>query len=270
MSSLAGNVALVTGSSRGIGAAIAREFAREGASVALHGRDRAALAEVADAILTKGHALRGGRDEGKDHRRRDGGNWLIQTTGDVTSFADIEAMRAEIEKSLGPVDILVTNAGGSLTKPGPLESISEDGWHASVNANLTASFLTIKSFLPGMKARKSGVIITMSSAAARRPHPHSPIPYAAAKAGIQMMTQHLAAQAGPDGIRVNCLAPETILTERNELQIPNEQKSTLVAMHPIRRLGTPEDVARAAVYLASDAAGWITGQVIQVAGGHAL
>jgi 3-oxoacyl-[acyl-carrier protein] reductase len=251
VSSIAGKVALVTGSSRGIGAAIARAFAKAGASVALHGRDRAALGEVAAEI------------EGLGYR-------VIQTTGDVTDFADIEAMRSEIEASLGPLDILVTNAGGSLTKPGPLESIAEDGWHASVNANLTATFLTIKSFLPGMKARKSGVIITMSSAAARRPHPHSPIPYAAAKAGIQMMTQHLAAQAGPDGIRVNCLAPETILTERNEVQIPEEQKQMLVGMHPVRRLGTPDDVARAAVYLASDDAGWITGVILDVSGGAVM
>ena len=259
MSSLAGKVALVTGSSRGIGAAIAREFAKEGASVALHGRDRAALAEVAKVILGEANDL-----HHLDRPR------VAQTTGDVTKFADIEAMRTQIEQSLGPVDILVTNAGGSLTKPGPLEMIPEDGWHASVNANLTATFLTIKSFLPGMKDRKSGVIITMSSAAARRPHPHSPIPYAAAKAGIQMMTQHLAAQAGPDGIRVNCLAPETILTERNEQQIPNEQKTMLVGMHPIRRLGTPEDVARAAVYLASGDAGWITGIILDVSGGAVM
>ena len=260
MSSFAGKVVLVTGSSRGIGAAIAKEFAKEGASVALHGRDRAALAEVADLILSGANDL----------HRPDGEARLIQVAADVTDFADIERMRAEIEASLGPVDILVTNAGGSLTKPGPLETIPEEGWHASVNANLTATFLTIKSFLPGMKARKSGVIITMSSAAARRPHPHSPIPYAAAKAGIQMMTQHLAAQAGPDGIRVNCLAPETILTERNEMQIPEEQKKMLIGMHPVRRLGTPEDVARAAVYLASEDAGWITGVILDVSGGAVM
>jgi 3-oxoacyl-[acyl-carrier protein] reductase len=84
-----------------------------------------------------------------------------------------------------------------------------------VDGNLTATFLTIKCFLPGMKERRSGAIITMSSAAARRAHPQSHVPYAAAKAGVQMMTQHLAAQVGPYGIRVNCLAPETILTEKN-------------------------------------------------------
>ena len=196
---------------------------------------------------------------------------MAELTGnDVTVFADLQAMRADIEQALGPVDILVANAGGSFTMPGPLETIPEDGWHASVEGNLTATFLTIKCFLPRMKERKSGCIITMSSAAARRPHPQSPIPYAAAKAGIQMLTQHLAAQVGPDGIRVSCIAPETILTDRNEERIPEAQKRSLVDMHPIRRLGTPDDVARAAVFLASDQSAWITGAILDVSGGAVM
>ena len=121
-----------------------------------------------------------------------------------------------------------------------------------------------------MKARKAGHIITVSSAAARRPHPQSPIPYAAAKAGIQMLTQHLATQVGPYGIRVNCIAPETILTERNQQRIPDAQKQALVDMHPIRRLGTPDDVARAARFLASDESAWITGVILDVAGGAVM
>jgi 3-oxoacyl-[acyl-carrier protein] reductase len=130
--------------------------------------------------------------------------------------------------------------------------------------------LTIKSVLPGMKQRKSGSIVTISSAAARRPHPNSPIPYAAAKAGVQILTQDLAAQVGPHGIRVNCIAPETILTERNEQRIPAEQQRALVEAHPIRRLGTPEDVAQAALYLVSDESAWITGIILDVAGGSVL
>jgi 3-oxoacyl-[acyl-carrier protein] reductase len=251
MKRLAGRVALVTGSSRGIGAAIAKVFAGEGASVVLHGRDRAALAATQTAIEQAG-----GR--------------AIQMVCDVTSFAEIEAMRLRIEKDLGPVDILVANAGGSYTKPGPLETITEDAWNASVTGNLTATFLTIKGFLPGMKARGSGSIVTISSAAARRPHPQSPVPYAAAKAGIEMLTQHLAAQVGPNGIRVNCIAPETILTERNNELIPEKQKTALLEAHPIRRLGTPEDVARAALFLASDDAAWITGVVLDVSGGAVM
>jgi 3-oxoacyl-[acyl-carrier protein] reductase len=251
MSALHDKVALVTGSSRGIGAAIARLFAREGAKVVVHGRDTAALAAVqADIVRAGGRA--------------------IQVAADTTSFAEIEAMRRRTEQELGPIDILVANAGGSFTKPGPLEGTSEEGWHTSLDNNLTATFLTIKSILPGMKARKTGNIITMSSAAARRPHPGSPIPYAAAKAGLIILTQDLAAQAGPFGIRVNCIAPETILTESNLQRIPEAQQQALVEQHPIRRLGTPEDVAAAALFLASDDAAWITGIVVDVAGGSVL
>jgi 3-oxoacyl-[acyl-carrier protein] reductase len=179
----------------------------------------------------------------------------------------VEAARVRIEQELGPIDILVANAGGSPIPPGPLEEISEDGWRASVDANLTGTFLCIKSILPGMKARGRGAIVTMSSAAARRANPRSPVAYSAAKAGIQIMTQHLAAQAGPSGVRVNCIAPETILTERNLAQIPESMRESLVQQHPVRRLGTPEDVAAAAVFLCSEESGWISGIVLDVAGG---
>jgi 3-oxoacyl-[acyl-carrier protein] reductase len=248
---LDGKVALVTGSSRGIGAAIAQLFAAHGAHVALHGRDRTALAEVHDAIS------------------RNGGR-AITTTGDVTRYADIEAMRSTIERQLGSVDVLVANAGASLTKPAPLEEIPEDGWRASVDANLTATFLTLKSFLPGMKARRSGSIITISSLAARSPHAMAPIPYAAAKAGIQTMTQDLALQVGPLGIRVNCIAPGTVLTERNQERIPAERQRAMNDAVPLRRLGTPADIAEAALYLASADAAWVTGVVLDVSGGATM
>ena len=251
MSSLDGKVALVTGGSRGIGAAIAAEFAEHGAAVAVHGRDAAALAAVAARIEQAG-----GR--------------AMAVTADVTSYAEIEAMRRRVEQELGPVGVLVANAGGNPVGRGPVEQVTEEGWHATVEANLTATYLTIKSFLPGMKERGAGSIITMSSAAARRPTAASPVPYAAAKAGIEILTQATALQAGPSGVRVNCIAPETILTERNLRQSPAEVQEQLVGMHPIRRLGTPEDVARAARYLASDEAAWITGVILDVAGGSVL
>jgi 3-oxoacyl-[acyl-carrier protein] reductase len=248
---LRGKVVLVTGSSRGIGAAIARAFAEQGAKVAVHGRDGAALTAVENAI---------GR----------GGGRVMRVLADVTRLDQIEGMRREVEEEFGSVDVLVANAGGSFTPPGPLEDLTEEGWRASIDGNLTATFLTIKSVLPGMKQRKAGNIITVSSAAARRPHPRSPIPYAAAKAGIQMLTQHLAAQVGPLGIRVNCIAPETILTERNQERIPAAQVQSLIEQHPIRRLGTPEDVARAALFLASEQSAWITGSIMDVAGGAVM
>jgi len=251
MGAFTGKVALVTGSSRGIGAAIARRFAREGASVVVHGRDATALSAVVDEI------------------ERTGGK-AIHITADVTKFAEIELLRTKVEKKFGPIDILIANAGGSFTPPGPLEEITEAGWHASIDGNLTATFLTIKGILPGMKERKAGNIITISSAAARRPYPQSPIPYAAAKAGIQILTQVLAAQTGPYGVRVNCIAPETILTERNAARIPGAQKKSLLDMHPIKRLGKPEDVASAALFLASEDAGWISGVILDVAGGSVM
>ena len=245
---LAGKVALVTGSSRGIGAAIARRFARGGARVAVHGRDPAALAAVHGEI------------------ERDGGR-AIQVAADVTSYAEIETMRLRIEHELGPIDILVANAGGSHIPPGPVEEISVEGWRASVDANLTTTFLTIKSVLPGMKQRRRGHIVTLSSTAGRRAHVRSPVPYAAAKAGIEMLTRDLALQAGPFGIRVNCIAPETILTERNMDLIPDALRQSLVEQHPIRRLGTPEDVAAAAFFLVSEDSAWMTGVILDVAGG---
>lgn len=241
-------MALVTGSSRGIGAAIAVALARHGAAVAVHGRDKDAVTTVVTGI-------------------RDDGGKAVGVTGDVTSLAAIEAMRQQIEDSLGPVDILVASAGGSFTPPAPLEDIPEAGWRASIDGNLLATFLTLKSFLPGMKARGRGAIVTMASSAGRQPDGRAPIPYGAAKAAIVLMTQDVAAQAGPYGIRANCIAPETILTERNRERIPPMQQAAMAELHPLKRLGTAPDVASAAVFLASDDAAWITGAILDVTGG---
>jgi 3-oxoacyl-[acyl-carrier protein] reductase len=251
MTTLTGQVAVVTGSSRGIGAAIAERFARAGARVALHGRDAEALDTVRARIA-------------------DAGGDVLAVPAELSDAGAIEAMRDEVERRLGPVDILVANAGGSPVRPGPVEEISEADWDASLRTNLTATFLSIRAFLPGMKQRGHGRIITMSSAAARRPGPMSPIAYAAAKAAIELLSKDVAAQAGPYGVRVNCIAPETIMTEGNESAIPVQIRPQLIDSHPVRRLGTPEDVAEAALFLAADTSSWISGVVLDIAGGSVL
>lgn len=249
--SLHGSAAVVTGSSRGIGAAIAEALAEQGARVAVHGRDHHATLQVRDRI------------------RRAGGE-AIAITGELTDWTAVAAIRDHVAAELGTVDILVANAGGSATPPCPVEDLTAQQWNQVLGDNLTATFLTIKAFLPGMKAAGVGTIITMSSAAARRPDARSPIGYAAAKAGIELLTQSVAAQAGPYGVRVNCLAPETILTTRNRQQIPTDVQRDLAARHPLQRLGTPEDVAAAATFLASEHSTWITGIVLDIAGGSVL
>lgn len=248
---LAGKIALVTGSSRGIGAAIARTFAGNGAFVILHGRDREALATVHAGIIAAG------------------GQAAVYAA-DLANAAEIEAMREQIDTECGSVDILVANAGGSFARPALIEEIDPNEWNAAIAGNLTATFLTVRAFLPGMKTRGAGNIITLSSAAARKPYPVAPVPYAAAKAGVQIFTQDLAAQVGPFGIRANCIAPETILTDRNQERIPADRLEAMRLQHPIPRLGRPEDIGEAALYLASERSSWVTGIILDVAGGAVL
>ncbi|MEV1243670.1 SDR family NAD(P)-dependent oxidoreductase [Nonomuraea sp. NPDC050022] len=251
MSLLKDRVALVTGSSRGIGAAIATTFAQAGARVVLHGRDEAALAAV-------------------QARVDDLGGEAISVTGDVTVAADLNRIRGQILDRYGHVDVLVVNAGSTASRPTPIEDITEESWRADIDRNLTGTFLTVKCFLPGMKERRTGNIITLSSAAGRKPSERTIVAYAAAKAGVQLFTQDLAAQVGPFGIRANCLAPETILTDTNQQWIPADVQRSLAESHPLRRLGTSEDVARAALFLASDDSSWITGVIVDIAGGAVL
>jgi 3-oxoacyl-[acyl-carrier protein] reductase len=239
-----GRRVLVTGSSRGIGANIAASFAGQGDHVALHGRDMTALQQVHNRVTAAGGAA-------SIH------------TADLTDEGQI----AQLFDEVGDVDVLVLNAGGTTTGFGPIETIATDTFRSIVDANLTSVFMTIKAALPRMKERGRGSIITISSTVARNPSARSPAAYAAAKAAVEALTRSLAVQAGPDGIRANCIAPETILTEDNASRIPASIQEQMAAAHPLGRLGTPADVAGLTVFLASDEAAWITGQTINLSGG---
>lgn len=247
---LQGKVALVTGGSRGIGAVVAGALAATGVTVAVNGRD----VEAVDAVVT---------------RIGEEGGEAVALPGDVTDPESLEEMRHACEAGLGPVDVVVAFAGGGIVRPAPIEQVTPQEWQVCVDGNLTATFLTLRTFLPGMKARGRGAIVTMASSAGRAVSP-APTPYAAAKAGVIMLTRHAAAQAGPYGVRVNCVAPATILTERTSVHITGEPRERLAAQHPLGRLGTPQDVAGATLYLASDVSSWITGVTVDIAGGSLM
>src|SRR5215203_4809125 len=249
---LAGKVAVVTGGSGGIGAATScRLLAANGARVAVNGRDQARIQAVVDAI----HA---------------GGGEAIGVNGDCTDLAAIERMRQQVEQDLGPAEVLAAFVGGGRARPGPVAEVPEQDWRSTVDGSLTATFLTLKSFLPGMIERGRGAIVTMASSAARLPGLGAPAPYVAAKAGVVMLTRQVASEVGRHGIRVNCLAPHTILTEQIQRVAPPVWREKMAAAVPLGRLGTPEDVALAAVFLASDSAAWLTGVTLDVAGGYVM
>jgi 3-oxoacyl-[acyl-carrier protein] reductase len=161
----------------------------------------------------------------------------------------------------------VAFAGGS-GEPAPSLQLSEPKWRSVIDANLTATFLTIHVFAPAMVDRRRGVIVTMSSSAGRLPGLAS-APYATSKAGIGMLTGHLAKELGPLGVRVNCVAPSAIMNDRLA-GLPREKLREIEAGFPLGRIGTPEDVAYATLYLASDCASWVTGVTLDISGGRII
>lgn len=246
---LDGRVAVVTGGSRGIGAQTARALAANGAAVAVIGRDAQALSAVAGSI-----ASAGGR--------------ALAVRADCTVDADVERAATTIAEGLGPVDILAAFAGGNgMPVPTAEETVAH--WREVVDADLTAAFACIRAVLPPMMERRRGAIITMSSAAARQAA-RSNAAYAAAKAGVIALTRHLAAEMGPHGIRVNCIAPSAVENERMRAWTTEDQRRDLGASFPLGRIGQPEDVAAAALFLASDASSWITGVTLDIAGGKIM
>lgn len=247
---LAGKVAAVTGGSRGIGAATARMLAANGARVAIAARSAAGVDELVTEL-------------------RDSGAESIGFAGDAASLDDMERFHAEVSSRLGPPDILLPYAGGfgAFT---PITEVSEAEWREVIDANLTSTFLTIKPFLPGMVQRRSGAIVTMASNAGRYLDKLLTAPYAAAKAGVIQLTRHIALELGPYGIRVNTIAPATVTSERVVRIMDEQALEQTAAMSPLGRIGTPEDCALVTLFLVSEAAAWLTGNTIDIAGGRVM
>ncbi|MEI2457124.1 SDR family oxidoreductase [Lysobacter firmicutimachus] len=247
---LRGKSAVVTGGSRGIGAATALALAGQGMRLTIVGRDEAALAASLAAV----------RAAGAD---------AIAVRADCADAAQTQRMRDEVLARFGVPDGVLAFAGGGSGKPVPVQDIDERDWRSSLDHNLTATFLTLRAFLPGLLERGRGSLLTMASAGARVAA-GAPAGYAAAKAGVIMLTRHLAQETGPRGLRVNCLSPSAVLTERTRAHLPPERQAQMRAAFPLRRLGEPEDVANAAAFLLSAASSWITGVVLDVAGGRVM
>lgn len=246
---IAGRVAMVTGGSRGIGAATAARLAASGAAVGVGGRDGAAIDHVVAAI------------------RADGGR-AVGVPADTTDAGALAAAFAALTHEFGPVDLLAAFAGGN-GRPRPTEQVEPDEWRRVIEGDLTGTFLTIRAALPAMLEQGRGAIVTMSSAAGRLPS-QAAAAYAAAKAGVVMLSKHLAAELGPRGIRVNCLAPSAVLNEKMAANMTAEQREQLAGAFPLGRLGRPDDVAAAAVFLLSDQASWLTGVTLDVSGGRII
>jgi len=241
---LTGKVAFVTGSTRGIGLAIARALHGAGAKVAIVGRDaeraRAVAAELGE-----------------------------RTTGvgcDVAVAEQVEAALASAESALGPIDVLVNNAG--LTRDNILLRLTDADWDAVLDANLKGAFHTTRAVIKGMMKRRSGRIINVTSIVGLVGN-KGQANYAASKAGLIGFTKSVAKEYAGRGILANCIAPGYIDTDMTS-GLPDAAKATLLQDIALGRLGRPEDVAGAALFLASDLAAYITGQVLVVDGGMVI
>jgi 3-oxoacyl-[acyl-carrier protein] reductase len=245
---LAGKTAVVTGGSRGIGAATAEALAANGVAVVVVGRDRPAIDEVVETIRS-----RGGR--------------ALGAVADCTVEADLAALVDHVHDRLGSIDILATFAGG-YGAPVTTATESEGHWRLVLDGNLTATFLTIGALLPDLTGR-GGTIVTMASESGRQATSSSAA-YAAAKGGVIALSRHLARELAADGVRVNCLAPATIENENMRARMPEDRRQQLIASFPLGRLGQPSDVAAATLFLTSQASAWITGATIDLTGGRTM
>lgn len=249
---LAGKVALITGASRGIGRGIAVEFARQGARLVLSARtDRAGLEETARAVL-------------------DLGGEAALVTGDVAGRADARAMVEAAPAAYGRLDTVVCNAGIEVVAP--VADLAEDDWDRVIATNLTGAFLICKYAIPHLLSAGGGSIITMGSVAGVVGWV-ADAAYNASKGGMVLLTKTIALDYGPQRIRANCICPGSIETEMHRAYIaqaadPAAEEAALNALHPIGHAGAVEDVAMAAVYLASDESTFVTGSCLMVDGGY--
>jgi len=245
---LSGRIALVTGSSRGIGSAIADGLARSGAVVIINGRDESRLAQALESAS----------------RRIPGAGWST-CAFDVTDEAAIERAVAQCESAIGPIDILVNNAGMQLRTP--LTEISLENWRSVIDTDLTSAFLVGRTVARRMIQRGRGKIINICSVQSELARPGIGA-YTAAKGGLRNLTRAMAAEWSSAGLQINGLAPGYILTEMTQPLAEDPEFDTWVRNRtPARRWGRPDDLAGPAVWLASPASDFVTGQVIYVDGG---
>ena len=244
---LAGKRALITGGSRGLGFAMAKQFIAYGAEIIITGRNREQMEEACKAL---GEKCKG----------------LIFDLQYISQIADFVSTA---EKEHGAIDILINNAGIHLKKDA-LE-VSDDEYEEVIRINQQAVFALSRECAKKMVTRKKGVIIMISSMASQYGIPKV-IAYTAAKSAVEGMTRGLAVELSPLGIRVNCIAPGFIETDMSAKALNNdkERKQKVLSRTPMGKLGKPEDVAHAAVYLASDAASYITGVILPVDGGNTI
>ncbi|HEX2437784.1 MAG TPA: SDR family NAD(P)-dependent oxidoreductase [Methylomirabilota bacterium] len=245
-----GRVVIVTGAAKGIGAVTAEAFAGEGARVALLDLDRAGL----DAV-TAGLGARGAD--------------ALALTTDATSSTQVRAAVARVLTRWGRIDVLVNNAGGFAAMRA-LEDTDEAEWDAILRSNLTSAFLLCKAVVPEMKRRRAGRIVNLASVVARGGAVHVPAHYAAAKAGVIALTRMLALEVAESGITVNAVAPGTTATDRVLAARTPEATAQVAAAIPMQRLGRPPEIAETILFLASDAASFVTGAVLDVNGGQVM
>ncbi|MDX8494497.1 glucose 1-dehydrogenase [Mesorhizobium sp. VK22B] len=244
--SLEGRHAFITGASRGLGFAFAEALAGAGARVTLGGRKAEELKAAGDRLRAEGYSI-------------------AESVIDVTDTQSVDGAIAAAEAGTGPIDILVNNAG--IQRRAPLETFSDADWDALMATNLDGVFKVSRAAVKGMIARRKGVIINVSSVQSVLARP-SIAPYAASKGAITMLTKSMAGEWGQHGVRVNAIAPGYFKTELNAALVADETFSGwLTGRTPMRRWGDVEELAGAVVFLASDAASFVTGQTLLVDGG---